>query len=347
MKDSSSVKIDHCNYYGNDYAIANYQKHPGDAGANAVVTNSVLSNSYESGYLNDEYSAISISNSLDDTEKLPEGKNNLHANPLFTNPTFYDFTLMTGSPLKGAGTEGTTIGTLLELPELTPSLMITDIAYYTLQGTDDLEFVGLYNPGNSRIYLDSCAFNKGITFQFPSWASIGPKEKIYITSNESLSFWNDRGTILYQWTSGRLADEGETIQLVNKYGKVIDQVKYNNKTPWPLPTTSLQGISLKGYNVDNHFGENWQLLTTNEIVSTKNLIKNEGLRVYPIPTKGLITLESNGLSTSTIEVYNLNGMKVHEDKVTDIQQTLNLSNLQQGMYIVKVGVNTQKVIIMR
>ena len=32
MKDSSSVNIDHCTYYGNFYALANYQKHPGDAG---------------------------------------------------------------------------------------------------------------------------------------------------------------------------------------------------------------------------------------------------------------------------------------------------------------------------
>jgi hypothetical protein len=347
MKDSSRVNIDHCSFYGSDYAIANYQKHPGDAGANAVVTNSVLSNSYESGYLNDEYSAISISNSLDDTEKLPDGKNNLHANPLFTNPNFYDFSLMSGSPLIGAGTAGTTIGTKLELPEITPSLMFSDIAYFTTQGTDELEFIGLYNPGNSRILLDSCMFTKGITFQFSNVASIGPKEKIFITSNVSSSFWNGRGTILYQWTSGRLADEGETIQMVNKYGKVIDQVKYNNKSPWPVPAAASQGISLKRYDADNHFGENWQLLPTNEMVSIKSLTDKGGLKIYPNPTNGLITIDGDRLPTSTIEVYNLSGLKVHEENANSIHQKLNLGNLQQGVYIIKVGADTQRFIIMR
>ena len=36
MKDSSSVWIDHCTYYGNVFALANYQKHLGDAGSNLV-----------------------------------------------------------------------------------------------------------------------------------------------------------------------------------------------------------------------------------------------------------------------------------------------------------------------
>jgi hypothetical protein len=190
------VKIDHCTYYGNFYAIANYQKHPGDAGANAVITNSILSNSYESGYINDEYSAIHISNSSDDTEKLPDGKNNLHVNPLFSNPTYYDFSLLSGSPLVGAGTDGT-MGAYLKVPEVAPSLMISNIAYFTELGKEDLEFIGLYNPSNSRILLDSCEFTKGITFKFPTGASIGAKEKIYVTSNAASSFWTGKGAVVY------------------------------------------------------------------------------------------------------------------------------------------------------
>jgi len=344
MKDSSSVEIDHCTYYGNFYALANYQKHPGDAGSNLAVTNSILSNSYELGYFNDEFSAITISNSLDDTEKLPAGNNNIHKNPLFTNPTEYDFSLLPESPLLNAGTDGTTIGANLKLPTLPASVMITDIAYVTEPG-DDLEFIGLYNPGDSKINLDSCSFTQGFTFMFPSGASINPKEKIYITSNSASSFWQGKGAVVYQWESGRLADEGESIRLVNKFEKVIDQVIYNNKAPWPVPKKTSEGITLTRFDVDNHFGEYWKILPIKEMVSIKTLMNKGGIRVYPNPTRGLITVKGNELTNTMIEVYNLSGLKVYEEKATSDQQILNLGKLQKGIYILKTMGQTLKVIM--
>jgi hypothetical protein len=345
MKDSSSVKIDHCTYFGNFYALANYQKHPGDAGSNLVVTNTILSNSYELGYFNDEYSAIHISNSLDDTEKLPSGNNNIHKNPLFTNPTVYDFSLLSGSPILNAGTDGTTIGANLTLPKLPVSVMIADIAYYTESGSDNPEFIGLYNPGDSRINLDSCSFTQGFTFMFPTGASIGPKEKIYIASNSASSFWQGRGAIVYQWESGHLADEGESIRLVNKEGKVIDQVIYNNKAPWPLPNNSSEGISLIGYNVDNHFGENWQLQSIGIIVGNPELVTERSFSVYPNPSSGIITISGIEESDSAIDIYNMQGNKVRKVNLTQGKNTINLSGLSNGVYLLRSGKKQGKLII--
>jgi hypothetical protein len=347
MKDSSNVSIDHCTYYGNVYAIANYQKHAGDAGANAVVTNSILSNSYESGYLSDEYSSISISNSSDDTEQLPAGKNNLFTNPLFVNPTFYDFSLTSGSPLIGAGTSGN-IGANIQLPNIAPSVMISDIAYFTQQGAEDLEFIGLYNPGNSSVALDSCLFTKGIEFLFPEGISIGPKEKIYLSSNSASAFWANRGAIVYQWTAGRLADEGETVQLVNKYGKVIDQVIYNNKAPWPVPGTSDVAISLISTDVDNHFGENWKLLAIDQIVSNKHLTATNEIVVYPNPASGKITISASGNSSQNAEIISSLGQTVRQFRLDEKgKTTLDVSDLSRGIYLLKVGANSSKILISR
>lgn len=347
MKDSSSVNIDHCTYYGNFYAIANYQKHPGDAGAHAVVTNSVLSNSYEAGYINDVYSAISISNSSDDTESLPEGKNNLFVNPLFTNPALNDFSLLSGSPLIGAASDGT-IGANLTLPALPVSVMISDIAYYTQLGAEDLEFIGLYNPGDSRIYLDSCAFASGVTYLFPEGTSMGPKEKLYVTSNATSPFWNDRGAHVHQWESGRLADEGEKIQLVNKYGKVIDQVIYNNKTPWPVPLSSQYGITLSRFDVDNHFAEYWKLLSIEEIVSSPYISNGNSFAVYPNPATDQIKIFAKDESNSTGEIYSSMGQLIRQIRLDQSGETiLDVSMLENGIYLVKVGNNTSKVIVSR
>jgi len=347
MKDSSSVKIDHCTYYGNFYAIANYQKHPGDAGAHAVITNSILSNSYESGFINDEYSAIKISNSSDDTEKLPDGYNNLYTNPLFTNPVNFDFSLMSGSPLIGAATNGN-IGANLKLPILPISVMISDIDYFTEPGAEDLEFIGLYNPGNSSFLLDSCSFTSGFTYTFPKGISIGPKEKIYITSNAASTFWTRKKVAVYQWESGRLADEGEKIQLVNKYGKVIDQVIYNNKTPWPVLQNSQEGITLNRFDVDNHFGEYWKLVPIDEMVGVQVISRNKLVKVYPNPGSDKIRITFNGQSNLSGEIYSSTGQLVKQFKLDQSgSATVNVSTFTNGIYLLKLGTVTEKVLIAR
>jgi hypothetical protein len=347
MKDSSSVNINHCTYYGNFYAIANYQKHPGDAGANAVVTNSILSNSYESGYMNDEYSAISISNSSDDTEKLPDGKNNLFVNPLFANPVNWDFSLLSGSQLIGTATDGN-IGANLKLPAIPLSVMISDLAYFTDPSAEDLEFIGLFNPGDSPIQLDSCMFAKGISFLFPEGTSIGAKEKLYVTSNAASTFWNGRNAIVYQWESGRLADEGEKIQFVNKYGKVIDQVIYNNKAPWPVLQNSQQGITLNRFDVDNHFGEYWKLLSIGEIVSAPILSNNKSISVYPNPASDKIQVSVNGASNASGELYSSTGQLVKQFKLeSSVEKVIDISNLRKGIYLLKIGTFTEKILIAR
>jgi len=347
MKDSSSVNIDHCTYYGNFYALANYQKHAGDAGSNLQVTNTILSNSYESGYFSDEFSALKISNSSDDTELLPAGNNNLNVNPLFTNPAVYDFALLSGSPLIGAATNGT-IGANIKLPVLPVSVMISDIAYVTELNTEDLEFIGLYNPGDASLHLDSCQFIQGVTYLFPTGTSIGPKEKIFITNNAASAFWSGKKATVYQWESGRLADEGEKIQLINKFGKVIDQVIYNNKAPWPVPLSSQQGITLSRYDVDNHFGEYWKLIPVNDMTGVSSISNNPTVILFPNPASDKLRINQNGESNSQGEIYSSIGQLVKAFKLDFNGQTIvDVTSLKNGIYLVRVGQKTTKLIVSR
>ena len=346
MKDSSSVTIDHCTYYGNYFALANYQKHAVDAGSNLFVTNTVLSNSYELGYFNDEYSKIEISNSLDDTENMPVGKNNVFSNPLFTNPTQNEFSFLTGSPLFNAGNDGKNIGANLKLPTLPVSILISDIDYVSDLGLEDLEFIGLYNPGETSFQLDSCTFTSGIKFTFPVGASIGPKEKIYISSLASSTFWNDKGAVVYQWESGHLDDAGEKVQLMNTYGKVIDQVVYNNKAPWPLPINSSEGISLKRYDVDNHFAENWMKRPIADMVGTSIHSTEKVFAVYPNPTNGPVTFRHDMNTSQQLELYNLTGQKVRSQKVGN-GETIDLSAFAGQILFARIGNKTIKIVVLK
>lgn len=345
MKDSSSVIIDHSTYYGNNIAIANYQKHAGDAGANALVTNSILSNSYTSGYQSDDYSAIQIMYSADDTELLPEG-NNLFGNPMFTNPTFYDFSLLAGSPLIGTADHGN-MGANITLPEITPSVMISDIAYFTDAGMEDLEFIGLYNPGNTPISLDSCMINKGVTFQFPAGTAISPKEKVFVTSNPYATYWENRNEPIFQWESGRLADEGETIQLIDKYSMIIDQVTYKNNWPWPTIQASNHGLTLNSYDVDNHFGESWKILTISDISTAQSLTSNRLITINQDPSTGVYTVSGLKSEAGNYEVYNLQGRLIQTGTYDFGKATIDLSGQADGVYFIRLGEDSAKVIRMK
>ena len=50
LKDSSFVTIDHCTYYGNGTSVAAFEKNAGDAGGNGIITNSILSNTYDASF---------------------------------------------------------------------------------------------------------------------------------------------------------------------------------------------------------------------------------------------------------------------------------------------------------
>jgi len=346
MKDSSSVRIDHCTYYGNYFALANYQKHAGDAGSNLFVTNSILSNSYELGFFNDEYSKINISNSTDDTENLPVGNNNQFVNPQFVNPELNDFSFLPGSSLFNAGNDGKNIGANLKLPTLPVSILISNIAYVSDLGLEDLEFIGLYNPGETSFPLDSSTFTSGIKFTFPAGVSIAPKEKIYITSLASSSFWNDKGAVVYQWESGHLDDAGEKVQLMNRYGKVIDQVIYNNKAPWPLPTNSSEGISLTRYDVDNHFAENWMKRPIAEMVNTSIHSTDKLFAVYPNPTRGPVTFRHDMNTSQQLDLYNLTGQKIRSQKVEN-GETIDLSAFAGQILFARIGSKMVKIVVLK
>ena len=347
LKDSCFVTIDHCTFFGTNIAVACFEKNPGDAGGNAKVTNSILSNSYESSYECDEFSTIDLSFSLSDNNRLPDSRNNIHNDPAFVNPTFFEFELANGSPCAGAGNEGD-IGAGMSFPDLLPNLIISDIGYLTQEFVDRPEFIAVYNAGQTALDISGYRFTKGITFEFPEGSFVQPDKKVYLTADINSSFWNNRVTNLFQWTSGKLADEGEKIQLETDNGIVLDGVQYNNKAPWPEFDNALMAITLKSTNVDNHFGENWESKTIDEILAVGDYAKDlQSISIYPNPTSGTIHISGDDLAGKVFDVYNLAGSKVKSLRKEADQITFNLDDLQQGVYLIRCGVFNQRMIVLK
>lgn len=345
IKDSSHVTINQCTYFGTNIAVALFEKNPGDAGGNSKVTNTILSNSYESTFSCDTYSNLDISYSLSDNNPLPDTKNNIFANPNFINPTLFNLNLANGSPAIGAGSNGN-IGAGITFNRLSPNLIISDIAYLTQAGVDLPEFVAIYNADEKSVDISGYRFTRGFTYTFPHGTSIAPKEKIYVTSNQQSPFWINRVSRLHQWESGKLADEGETIQLETDNGIIMDGVKYNNKAPWPKFDNAYMAITVSSFDVDNHFGENWVLKPIDELVSSYQVQEQlNAFKIYPNPTSGNIFITGTALTGKVVNVYNLMGIKIESILMKSDQSAIDLTTKKPGVYIIQCERFTQRLLL--
>ncbi|MBN2636957.1 MAG: CotH kinase family protein [Prolixibacteraceae bacterium] len=345
LKDSSTVIIDHCTYYGNGVSVACYEKNEGDAGGNAFITNSILSNAYESSYSSDSKSTIHISYSASDNETLPAGKQNLFVEPKFINPNLFDFRLNQASACLAAGSDGNIGANVENLPQVN-FLFVSGIAYKSNIESETNEFIELSNSGATSIDISGYAFTKGITFTFPEGSIINPKEKVYVAWNSAIDYWQNKNKKVYQWESGRLADEGESIQLETTTGIVIDKVEFLNTTPWP-DISNGEAIALKSADLDNHFGENWEVVNLDVMVFTNEITITDQISAYPNPTRGIINFSGLGATYTTVDVFDISGIKLRSEEINSSSPTINLSGLSQGVYYLRSNSFSKKVVLLK
>lgn len=248
VKDSCRAEVNHCTFYAVQTPVASYEKVLGRAGGNVRVTSSVFANSYVADILCDDKSTVIINQSLSDTSGLPYGSDNLMADPEFAAPARYDLT--SASPL--LTDRGSTF--MPQRPD--PQPVISELCYTPDPAKDEVEYVVITNVGIEDINLAGYSFTQGIDFTFP--------EGITLPANESLYIVRETGVIQTDhdqqpWDSGKLADEGETIELTTPSGIIVDQVRYLPTAPWPvLGTAGKNAIVLKNVLKDNHIAANWQ-----------------------------------------------------------------------------------------
>ena len=158
-------------------------------------------------------------------------------------------------------------------------------------------------------------------------------------------------------------------KLVNDFDlRVIDTETNEVYYPWKLDVNTPRGAAIKGDNtVDNLeqvlldnpvANRRYQIQIThkgnlvnhtretvnrpvNVLVSGYSVaplnttdLNNKQLSVYPTKTKGAITI-ANAENKALVEVYSINGQKVKTEKLSSTNQ-IDLSNLAQGIYIIKV-----------
>lgn len=181
-------------------------------------------------------------------------------------------------------------------------LVITEIMYNN-PGTDDYEFLEIYNAGDLPIQLEGYRFTSGITFTFP--ARVLPPGEFVLVAIDSAKFRQAFNKFAFQWNTGQgLNNTGELITLVNPMGELMDSVRYGIAAPWPAAANG-NGPSLQLCNValDNSLPSSWAASTAGtgffingvEVLATPgapNDCSPPPVPVYPIYAIGTVTTEN-------------------------------------------------------
>lgn len=339
VKDSSFLSVRNSTLFGIGTPVASYEKVGGRKGGNVLVSNSILSNSYDRSYELDPYSTLSFQNCISDNDSLPPLNNNSFGDPGFNAPGYFDFTRKNALPA--------TLGS--SFYPITPDaqLTISDIFYNGNKATDRTEFIGLLNPGKQTIDLSGYYLSKAVEFTFPAGSTLEPGKKIYVVNGlTQVPFWINAQNA-FNWTSGNLANEGETIRVSDASGIVQDQVRYQTNSTWPLVMLPNERVlSLISPDLDNHVASNWQAVDYQSIVSIPAQLGTSNFTVMPNPTRGQAIVRFASNTPQSMDLYSLTGQKVGS-KLVENGQSLDLSAFAGQILLARLGNKVVKIVVLK
>ena len=137
--------------------------------------------------------------------------------------------------------------------------MISEICYHPMLDSES-EYIRIYNPDDTPFDISGYILSQAFDFTFPQGSMIPAHGSVYVAADASKLTPSVKSEQVWQWTDGKLSNNGESVRLSNAAGIVVDQVSYMNVNPWPVSEQSVTTVLLlRDLNADNHIAANWTL----------------------------------------------------------------------------------------
>ncbi|AUC86356.1 hypothetical protein CW731_14190 [Polaribacter sp. ALD11] len=140
------------------------------------------------------------------------------------------------------------------------NIVISEIMYNSPErGSDENEYIELYNAGTAAVDLTGYSFSKGVTHTFTTGSIAAGAYFVIAVKVASFEAAFGAGTADASLVgSHSLSNGGEEIELVDDVNRIVDYVHYDNRSPWP---TGANGdgpsMELRDITSDNNVGANW------------------------------------------------------------------------------------------
>jgi len=163
---------------------------------------------------------------------------------------------------------------------LPAQVVINEIHYAPDVKTELVEFLELYNAGNSAVNLSGWQFTDGIAFTFPNGTTLAAGGYLVVAQNPTALQTKFGVASLGPWV-GQLSNEGEKITLKNAAGGTEDSVEYQLGFPWPT-VGDAPGYSIELINpaFDNDLGGNWRASVNSGAATGATLIASNSTWRY-------------------------------------------------------------------
>jgi len=137
-------------------------------------------------------------------------------------------------------------------------VVINEIHYDPDVKTQLVEFIEMYNPGSRAVDLSNAYFSSGVTYTFPSGATLAANG-YYVVTESSAQFQSKFGVAAQGQYTAKLSNEGNKLLVRNSSGGKLDEVNYGAGFPWPC-VGDPPGFSIELINpdFDNDLGGNWR-----------------------------------------------------------------------------------------
>jgi hypothetical protein len=169
-------------------------------------------------------------------------------------------------------------------------VIINEIMYHPPLDLVQLQYIELFNRGDSPVNLSKWSLAKGLKFEFPDKTQLSAGGYLVICRDVK-AFTSNYGAdipVLGDF-SGHLSHRGEKIELCNAAGTIIDEVKYEDHEPWPTaPDGHSPSLERICPFVSGKLAENWGgsvLRATEKPGGTPGRV-NDNFSAKPLPAIG-------------------------------------------------------------
>ncbi len=221
-----------------------------------------------------------------------------------------------------------------------------------IPGTDYVIFVKMFDTEGEGAPLDSIDFKtltlggEGVSELEIELSDIDTSSvRMTVTPNDQTAVFHD-GLITVEFFDEVGIDSALTIIKTNPYLQYnVDDWVWIDLTP----TTKYKAIAI-GQNILGEWGKpTIKEFSTIGSVGIKE-IEHCDATIYPQPNNGTFTIESEKTVGNTIYIFNLNGNKVHQEKMNQNRQMIDVSFLPKGKYFISLaakGKSISKAIIIQ
>jgi hypothetical protein len=138
-------------------------------------------------------------------------------------------------------------------------IILNEIMYDPPFGLPDLEFVELYNRGDTAIQMSNWALTGGVSFIFPKGLVMAPKNYLVVADHPEVLHELHPQMHCVGPLKGKLSNSGERIQLLDSHGNLADEIDYRTEGDWPfLARGRGSSMELIHPDMDNAYSSAWK-----------------------------------------------------------------------------------------